>query len=684
MWNEGLEGSVVSRWRSRARQLLDKLHSVNVLLQGICAIMAAVLVVTFASRAERAYQREADARQAHAEAGITRDLFIAMKAMRTERGAVNAALSLSSARMSPEQKTEIESLRAESKTALDRAVIELQTNGSPQLGPLVGKLGELRASFDYMRARADYALALDIWRRPTKLNSEWNRADNTLVDALDDISERLLVTGRYIDPRIEELMNVKRLAWLTSDAGGTDRLILAQAISTGGTLSSARREQIENQSGRIVAPWKMVRNEVRLARSPPELAQAIESAQRIYFTVTGKKRTAIISDLARGAPSPYSVEEWLAISGGGLDSVVGVAETAVTLAETYSSQDERNARLRLYESLGGVLVFLGFGIFSILYAAWYVAAPIRTIAQRMSLVAEGRLDQTVPYQNRADEIGHLARALEVFRTHAIEKRRVEAQLIESKETAEASSHAKSNFLANMSHELRTPLNAIIGFAELLETETFGPLGSPRYREYAEVIRGSGRHLLGLINDVLDLSRLDAGRTELVEENLSVDHLAETVLTMMEQQASTNGVTLAKDVAPGLPSLRADGKRVRQILLNLLSNAVKFTPSGGTVSLRASLNILGELSVIVADTGVGMAPQDIPKALERFGQVDSKLTRKFDGAGLGLPLAKQLMELHDGTLSLVSSPNAGTVVTVTFPVQRLAKESAARESAAAAS
>src|SRR5262249_45907976 len=247
----------------------------------------------------------------------------------------------------------------------------------------------------------------------------------------------------------------------------------------------------------------------------------------------------------------------------------------------------------------------------------------------------------------------------------------------------ASSHAKSNFLANMSHELRTPLNAIIGFSELLETETFGPLGSVRYREYAEVIRGSGRHLLGLINDILDLSRLDAGRTELVEENLGVDQLAETVLTMVEQQAAANGVKLVKDTARGLPLLRADAKRVRQILLNLLSNAVKFTPSGGTVSLRASVNILGELSIVVADTGIGMAPQDIPKALERFGQVDSKLTRKFEGAGLGLPLAKQLMELHGGTVKLSSRLKAGTIVTVAFPVDRLVKEPVVLEPVAAA-
>ena len=683
MWDRGITRSVAARWRSRARPILDELHSVGMLLQGVCAIMAAVLIVTFASRALLAYQREADARQSHEEAGITRDLFVAMKALRIERGTVNTALSLAPSRLADDETVEIASLRNQSNVALNSVVTELRSERFSRLHPIVAELGKLRADLDSLRARADKSLTLEIARRPARLGAELIRANNGLVDALDEISERLLVTGRQIDPRIEELMYVKRLAWQTSDSGGMDRLILAEAIAAGGTMSAARREQIENQSGRIVAPWKMVRNEVRLERAPPEIAQAIGAADHIYFTLTCKKRIAIISALTRGAPSPYSVQEWLAISRKGLDSVVGVAEKAVTLAETYSSQDERNARAQFYESLGGVLLFLGFGIFSILYAAWHVAAPIRTITQRMRMVADGKLDHEVPFQQRADEIGHLARALEVFRSNAIEKRRVEAELIESKEIAEASSHAKSSFLANMSHELRTPLNAIIGFAELLETETFGPLGSPRYHEYAGVIRGSGKHLLGLINDVLDLSRLDAGRTELVEENVSVEHVAETVLTMVEQNAATNDVTLAKEVAKGLPTLRADAKRVRQVLLNLLSNAIKFTP-GGTVTLRADLNILGELAIVVADTGVGMAPQEIPKALERFGQVDSKLTRKFEGAGLGLPLAKQLMELHGGTLTLVSSPNVGTVVTVTFPVQRLVRDATVRESATAAS
>jgi signal transduction histidine kinase len=382
------------------------------------------------------------------------------------------------------------------------------------------------------------------------------------------------------------------------------------------------------------------------------------------------KRIAIIAALTKGEPSPYSQQDWLAISKKGLESVVNVADVAVGIAGDFANEDAAAAEKRLAGSLAGVFLFLGFGIFTVMFVARRVALPIRRLALQMRAVARGNLDGAVPYQSRADEIGQLARAFEVFRTNAIEKRRMEAALIASKEEAETSSRAKSNFLANMSHELRTPLNAIIGFAELLESETFGPIGSPRYKEYAATIRGSGIHLLGLINDVLDLSRLDAGRADLHEEVIFVEHLVETVLTMIEQQAEKNNIKLVKDIAHNLPRLNADARRVRQVLLNLLANAIKFTPSGGTVSIRVARNILGELSFEIADNGVGIAPQDISKALTRFGQVDSRLARKFEGAGLGLPLTKQLMELHGGTLSLTSKVDVGTVVTVTFPLERL--------------
>jgi signal transduction histidine kinase len=235
--------------------------------------------------------------------------------------------------------------------------------------------------------------------------------------------------------------------------------------------------------------------------------------------------------------------------------------------------------------------------------------------------------------------------------------------------AEAASTSKSAFLASMSHELRTPLNAVLGFSEAMQQELFGPLGSPRYKEYLGNIHHSGSHLLSLINDILDIARCDDGRGELQEETFDPARQITDTIAMMSGQAAKAKVTLMGDIAPGLPCLRGDQRRMRQILLNLVSNAVKFTPSGGKVMVRAFETEQGFV-LRVTDTGIGMAHSDFHKALEPFGQVDSSLARKYDGIGLGLPLTRQMVELHGGILDLDSVVGHGTTVTITLPTWRL--------------
>jgi signal transduction histidine kinase len=244
-----------------------------------------------------------------------------------------------------------------------------------------------------------------------------------------------------------------------------------------------------------------------------------------------------------------------------------------------------------------------------------------------------------------------------------------ASLTRALEAAAASSQAKSQFLATMSHELRTPLNAVIGFSQLLEREIFGPLGDARYRDYVRTISESGTHLLNLINDVLDFSKSEAGKLELYEEELDLSESVAHVLRIVSGQAHNAQVTLVFEPAPGIWHVRADEKRVRQVLLNLLSNAIKFTPAGGKVAVRIyERNRMTALDV--ADTGIGIAAEDMPIALERFGQVDRERARKHEGTGLGLPLSKRLMELHGGELELQSTPGAGTTVTILFPEERI--------------
>ncbi len=221
----------------------------------------------------------------------------------------------------------------------------------------------------------------------------------------------------------------------------------------------------------------------------------------------------------------------------------------------------------------------------------------------------------------------------------------------------------------MSHELWTPLNAVIGFSDIMKTEAFGPVGSPKYRDYANDIFDAGSHLLTLINNILDLSKVESGADELREEDIEVAHAVESVLRMVRQRAERSRLQLVVDIPKNPPLLRADPRKVKQILVNLLSNAVKFTPAG-KITVKAWWRADGGYVFQVVDTGIGIALEDIPKALSQFGQVDGKLNRRYHGTGLGLPLSKTLVEMHGGSLDLQSEVGVGTTVTVRFPAGRI--------------
>jgi len=237
------------------------------------------------------------------------------------------------------------------------------------------------------------------------------------------------------------------------------------------------------------------------------------------------------------------------------------------------------------------------------------------------------------------------------------------------ERAEAQSEAKSAFLATISHELRTPLNAIIGFAGLMEDQRFGPLGAPRYREYVTDIKNSGEHLLGLINNILDLSRAEAGKLHLQEDVVDVAEVAEVCVRQMQLRAAESGLRLELALPASPLMLRGDASKLRQILFNLLSNALKFTPVEGHVLLKIEYASDGGINLVVKDSGVGMSPADIPLAMQPFTQLDNRLARRYEGTGLGLPLTRSLVELHGGSLRLESALSEGTTVTVAFPASR---------------
>ena len=245
---------------------------------------------------------------------------------------------------------------------------------------------------------------------------------------------------------------------------------------------------------------------------------------------------------------------------------------------------------------------------------------------------------------------------------------LESALAKSLAMMEEVSVSKSRFLAHMSHELRTPLNAIIGFSEVMKTQMFGEL-SPRYRDYAEKIHASGAHLHDLINDVLDLSRVEAGKHEIFEETVEPAKIIETCFAIMSARARAAQIDLRVSVPEDLPILRADPRAMKQVLLNLLSNAIKYTPAGGTVV--ASLDKVADgLALTVTDTGCGISEKALAKVFDPFQRGDSMVARKVEGTGLGLAISRKLMELHGGTLTLASKLSVGTAAIALFPAERL--------------
>ena len=317
---------------------------------------------------------------------------------------------------------------------------------------------------------------------------------------------------------------------------------------------------------------------------------------------------------------------------------------------------------------------IAIGLLGLAIAAaisWMLAGlliqPVQAVLEAARQLASGRLTARVAPQAKfvPEELAELAQGFNgMARTIQDDK----SDLLRALDGARIADRAKSEFLASMSHELRTPLNAIIGFSEVIDRELYGPIGDTRYKDSAKDINESGCHLLTVINDILDLSKIEAGRLMIEDEPIDFASAIAAATSLVEARARETKIELSQDVASDLPPLRGSETKMKQVLINLLSNAIKFTPEGGKVTLSAWRTDDRGVGIKVTDNGIGMSEEEIAIALQPFRQVDGRLSRKYEGTGLGLPLAKGLVELHGGSLTVESTPGVGTSVLVSLGAQ----------------
>ena len=639
---------------------LKRAVSIRVLLPAVTGLMTLVIVTMLGIYALRAIEERNEAAEIPRIIDISYDLFAAIQNFRLERGAVNRVLLRDDA----EGQDQLELFRAESKRGLDAALAKLAQDFSGALSDELESVERDRARVLELREAINSALKKPKAERSPELSGLWVEAVSRLVRSIDQLSNRLERDLSRRDPFVAEMIRIKQLVWPVRSDLGNDRLFIGDIMRTRRPPSQAQRLTLERVAGRMESVWGLLQEEANRTATPVQLRDAINAADDAYYKAFLPLRATVIEELSEGRSVETMMGEWAQLGEASRLSVYAIANTAYALASGHAEQQFATAERNFYAALALMLVCLATGIAAVVYVIRGVSQPITQIAEAMNLVADGSLPRTIPFDYRTDEIGLLSRALRVFRDSVVERQHLHM----AKVGAETANRTKSEFLANMSHELRTPLNAILGFSEVIETRMFGPIDE-RYRAYGADINASGNHLLKLINQVLDLSKLEAGQVELDEEEIDLGAVFIASWRLIEAQAERSRIRVSAVLEDDFPLIRADDRRIRQIVINLLSNAVKFTPEGGHVRFTACREN-GGVRFAIRDTGIGMSPQDIPKALEPFGQIDSKISRKYEGTGLGLPLAKHLVELHGGTLTIESTVNAGTTVSVKLPAERV--------------
>lgn len=343
------------------------------------------------------------------------------------------------------------------------------------------------------------------------------------------------------------------------------------------------------------------------------------------------------------------------------DEIIGAIHLRSSLSQIY-------ATIETYLQVVLLIIVLAIAV------AWVLATrlrqqvtnPIHGLLETMQSVARNRNYSLRAKKHGNDELGAL---VDGFNQMLAETEAHKSEINAARREAESASRMKSEFLTHMSHELRTPLNAILGFSDFMLSEPMGPLGHDNYRDYMQDIQSGGKHLLEVINDILDLSKIESGTATLDEAVFDTEALIGECVRMLSERADNAGIELRVETMPGLPNLYGDEQLIKRSLLNLLSNAIKFTPANGKIIVQAAAQPGRDFFLAVTDTGIGIAPEDIGHVMTPFGQAENVFRRSHNGTGLGLPLVKSFVEMHGGKLDLKSSLGDGTHVTIRLPAAR---------------
>lgn len=514
----------------------------------------------------------------------------------------------------------------------------------------------------FVNSRADFIVVLD--SAGAERLSLWRSEDGSAAVAQTGVSDKVLATVAAPTPSAPA--ETDKFVLVASSARGP--VVLAAGPVRGasppayiavGTLAREAAERLATAGGQSVALYDPEGNLSGNTTGTRPIEKADVANANSVRAKAGDREVLIGSLEARGRP---------------------VARIAVFTSSSSTVDEVRRTGAGL--GLVGLLAILGVVGVGVLLAR-AITAPIERVASTAERISDGDLSQRAEVR-AGDEIGTLGEAFNKM-TERLQasyeelERRVEERTIELKvanEQLERMGAAKSEFLANMSHELRTPLNAVIGYSEVLADPYFGVAKPTDVRKSARAINQSAQHLLNLINDLLDLSKIEAGRLELHVEELSPKSLLQDVVRLMEPMAMSKKVKIRQKTSATPEKVRVDEKRFRQILLNLLSNAVKFTPERGTVTVEMR-EYRGNLAVTVADTGIGIALEDQARIFQQFHQVDGSYGRKQEGTGLGLALTRQLVEVHGGQISVESSVGKGSTFTVLIPIRRRSSREASR-------